>query len=85
MNREKIFHASEADDENLREDHRSAKDFADVMEVVEAHAVRSLLRIEIAVLDIQVWKAADVGHSHRPIDAVDGEDELPAMAAPAGR
>jgi hypothetical protein len=85
VNREKIFHASEADDENLREDHRPAKDFADVMEVVEAHAVRSLLRIKIAVPDIQVWKAADVGYRHRPIDAVDGEDELPHMAAPAGR
>jgi hypothetical protein len=85
VNREKIFHASEPGGKFLREDHRSAKDLTDAMEVVEAHAVRSLLRIEIAVLDIQVRKAADVGHSHRPIDAVDGEDELPAMAAPAGR
>jgi hypothetical protein len=85
VNREKIFHASGPRDKFLREDHRSAIDFADAMEVVEAHAVRSLLRIKIAVLDIQVRNAADICHRYRPIDAVDGEDELPHLAAPAGR
>jgi hypothetical protein len=85
VNREKIFHASEPADKFLREDHRSAKDFADAMEVVKAHAVRSLLRIKIAVLDMQMRKAADIGHRFHPIDAVDGEDELPHLATPAGR
>jgi hypothetical protein len=72
VNREKIFYAAEPAGEILREDDRSAKDFAGMAARAEPHAASSLLRFKIAV-----------PANARSMPPMAG-GELPRSAAPAG-
>jgi hypothetical protein len=80
----KIFRAAKLADEILREDDRSAKYFARETPFAESHAASSLLHFKIAVLisAARCGKRAGVSRRH-PIDATDGEVELPHVTAPA--
>jgi hypothetical protein len=69
----------------MREDDRTAKDFAGAAMVVEPHAAKSLLHLKFAVdiSAISCRKRAEDSHRLRPIDAVDGKDELSHLGAAA--